>query len=381
MDSDRKSTVSSFYGGPKSSLDALNTDFPAPLTHAERTRKDSSSSFFNPDRASRANVDLINGVQSNSAGYNRNSFFHTGREEPLKGGRDEEQVDDSWDVYADFNNTGPRYSAAFGQGDKGYQQIVRPPGDDAGSTIGPVELVTVPALGPEWKRSEMRDMTKAGKREKKSESRAQKWKEWRRGERGLCGRWFTRKFLVFFLFGFAVVAGIVLAFTIPRVPGFSFNDQTPLTAATGSFANSIPATFSRAPANFSFPAIASLQVDTSSNYLPLTFNHLRGTVFDLDSNRQVATGDLAHKTIPAKAFPVIQLPLNFTYVATNSSDPTWLNWYNGCKNKATYADGVRPAVKFRLVLDMVIAGLPSHHFASTQVTDADCPIELPQNSA
>lgn len=77
--------------------------------------------------------------------------------------------------------------------------------EDAASSVGPVELVTVPALGPEWKRSEMRDMTKAGKREKKVESRAQKWKEWNRGERGLCGRWFTRKVLVFFLFGLAVV--------------------------------------------------------------------------------------------------------------------------------------------------------------------------------
>src|ERR1700690_3133191 len=104
MDSDRKSAVSSFYGGRKSSLDALNADFPAPMTQGEpRARKDSSSSFFNPDLASRASADHLNGVNPNSAGYNRNSFFHTGREEPLKGGRDEEQVDDSWDVYADFN--------------------------------------------------------------------------------------------------------------------------------------------------------------------------------------------------------------------------------------------------------------------------------------
>ena len=53
-----------------------------------------------------------------SAGYNRSSFFHVGREEPLKGGRDEEKdpQEDAWDVYADFNNVGPRYSSAFGMG-------------------------------------------------------------------------------------------------------------------------------------------------------------------------------------------------------------------------------------------------------------------------
>ena len=64
--------------------------------------------------------------------------------------------------------------------------------------MGPVEMVTVPALGPEWKADELRNMTKAGKREDKAERRAQKWKEWRRGERGLCGRYFTRKFLAWF---------------------------------------------------------------------------------------------------------------------------------------------------------------------------------------
>jgi hypothetical protein len=46
------------------------------------------------------------------------SFFDAGREEPVKGGYDEvEQPNEGgWDVYADFNNAGPRYSAAFGLG-------------------------------------------------------------------------------------------------------------------------------------------------------------------------------------------------------------------------------------------------------------------------
>lgn len=69
------------------------------------------------------------------------------------------------------------------------------------STHGPVEMVTVPALGPEWQREEMRDMTKAGRREKKAETRTAKWKAWNRGERGMCGKWFTRRVFVFFLFG------------------------------------------------------------------------------------------------------------------------------------------------------------------------------------
>jgi hypothetical protein len=51
-----------------------------------------------------------------SAGYNRDSFRRIGRQEPVKGGPDEEQDAgemEAWDVYADFNNTGPRYSAAL----------------------------------------------------------------------------------------------------------------------------------------------------------------------------------------------------------------------------------------------------------------------------
>ena len=110
MDADRKSTVSSFYGGRKSSVNALNTEYPP----QPAVRRDDASSFFSPDRTS---MDHLNGTRA-SAGYNRNSFFHVGREEPLKGGRDEEKDsrDGAWDIYADFNNTGPRYSSAFGMG-------------------------------------------------------------------------------------------------------------------------------------------------------------------------------------------------------------------------------------------------------------------------
>jgi hypothetical protein len=201
-------------------------------------------------------------------------------------------------------------------------------------------MVTVPALGPEWKLSEMRDMTKAGKREKKAEARKEAWKLWKRDQVGLCGGWLTRRVFVFILFVVCAAyvypiflssaqitpsdarAGLILAFALPRVPSFAFNGNTPLTNATGSFAAAIPIMFSRFPANFTFPANAELQVDTGSNYFPLTFLHLRGKVLDLDSNRQVASGDLERKTVPAKAFPIIKLPLNFTYVASNDTDQT-----------------------------------------------------------
>lgn len=116
MDYDRRSAVSSFYGGRRSSVDALNRDYAAPPSSDHRARRDSSSSFFNP------NGTLPRGAAEparvNNAGYNRMSYLDAGRSEPVKGGVDEVERpnEGGWDVYADFNNAGPRYSHAFGLG-------------------------------------------------------------------------------------------------------------------------------------------------------------------------------------------------------------------------------------------------------------------------
>lgn len=116
--------------------------------------------------------------------------------------------------------------------------------------------------------------------------------------------------------------GITLAFVIPRVPDFAINGTNPLTTATGWFNQSIPAEFSRAPANFSFPANIQLQVDTNSNFLPVVFKSLDAQVYDLNSFRLVGLGHMNRTKLPAKKFTNIQLPLNFSYVATNDSDLT-----------------------------------------------------------
>ena len=89
MDSDRKSTVSSFYHGRRPSNDALNGDFPRMSSSGQRQNRDDVSSFYNPERNS---FDRLNDNRPiMSAGYNKNSFFNSGREEPLKGGKDEEE--------------------------------------------------------------------------------------------------------------------------------------------------------------------------------------------------------------------------------------------------------------------------------------------------
>jgi hypothetical protein len=114
----------------------------------------------------------------------------------------------------------------------------------------------------------------------------------------------------------------VLAFCLPRVPSFSINGNDPLSSATGDFNASIPSQFSRSPANFSFPGFAELQINTQENFIPLKFTHLTAEVFDLDTTEKIGTGDWGSHTVPAKSFYNMQLPLNFTYAASNDSDAT-----------------------------------------------------------
>ena len=117
MDPDRKSHGSSRYGGRRAG-DVLNNDYPGNPTQPQRGRYDSTSSYHNQDTGQpRPSTELLNGG-TRSAGYNQNSFLDAGRTEPLKGGYDEEDPlagknGGAWDVFADFNNAGPRYSTAF----------------------------------------------------------------------------------------------------------------------------------------------------------------------------------------------------------------------------------------------------------------------------
>lgn len=150
---------------------------------------------------------------------------------------------------------------------------------------------------------------------------------------------------------------IILGFTIPRVPAFSFDNDTPLKPASGDWNNSVPTYFNRAPANFSLPAFASLQVNTDNNYVPIHFKSLKASVYDLQTSRLVGVGDWGSHSLPAKSFPDILVPLNFTYVASNSSDQTCtlydldnslilsssvgMNWYNACKSKTLFNNGQR----------------------------------------
>lgn len=116
--------------------------------------------------------------------------------------------------------------------------------------------------------------------------------------------------------------GITLIFVIPRVPDFQFNADDPLTNSTSAYNKTVPTYFNRAPTNFSFPGAAQLQLDTGSSYLPVHIHNLQADVYDLQTDRHIGTGSLASLTLPAKKFTPLSLPLNFSYVAINTSDQT-----------------------------------------------------------
>lgn len=92
-------------------MDALNTDYPSASPNYGGRPRDDASSFYGARPG------------PGTAGYNRNSFFHAGREEPLKGGDEESggPPEGGFDIYADFNNAGPKYSSGLGQHFTGQQ--------------------------------------------------------------------------------------------------------------------------------------------------------------------------------------------------------------------------------------------------------------------
>ena len=64
-------------------------------------------------------------------------------------------------------------------------------------------MVTVPALGAEWGKDELKGMTKRGRKEQKNTGGfGQKWRKFNRGQYGMFGsKWLTRRTVVFLVFG------------------------------------------------------------------------------------------------------------------------------------------------------------------------------------
>ncbi|KAH7099541.1 hypothetical protein BKA62DRAFT_709869 [Auriculariales sp. MPI-PUGE-AT-0066] len=304
-----------------------------------------------------------------SSGYNAASFATPARQAPLKGGRDEEEAfspEANWDIYNDFNNVGPRLNntpPAFSSADS--------KGRKSDATTPEVELVTVPAFGAEWNKDELKGMTKSGKRKAKTQARNDTVRAWFRGEEGACGGCFTRRLLVFVIFGLILATGIALAICIPRVPSFSFNSDSPFRPINNDGDAQWKTAFSRTPANFSFPAWLDLRVNTRSSITPIHFDLLSAKLYEQGEYTVVGTGNLTGYTVPAKKDVPILLPIVFEHQAVNSSDLT---------NSVNVGGGKRPGINIRVVLEMKIRGRLGTAGTSTQINGVACPIELPLDS-
>lgn len=62
--------------------------------------------------------------------------------------------------------------------------------------------------------------------------------------------------------------------------------------------------------------------DTSSAYLPTHFTNIQATVYDLNTNKQVATGNYGNHVVPKGQNEPVTLPVTFSYTALNTSDTT-----------------------------------------------------------
>jgi len=243
-----------------------------------------------------------------------------------------------------------------------------------------VEMVTVPAFGPEWTKNELRDMSKSGRAEDRAYNRNLAWKEWSNDRSGLFGRkWLTRKVITWSFFGLCILIAISLAIFLPRPPSFSSNPNSPLVAQQGS--NVPKPSFITGPlANFTFPAVLDLEMNTNGNIIPIHMNNIHTEIYLIDTNKPIATGDTgAFNRAPGKSHP-LNIDVTFDYSADNSTDETWTKVHNACRSATLYSSGSRPGLNILIVLTMSIRGLIGHSRSATSISNVNCPIQLPTTS-
>lgn len=118
--------------------------------------------------------------------------------------------------------------------------------------------------------------------------------------------------------------------------------------------------------------------DTSASYLPLQFSDIQISLYHLSTNKLIGSGSFGHHTVKKGSAVPVQLPINVTYSAINTSDTTWSDWYNACGH--IWAGTNRPSLSVKMVVKSSIVGLVTRPETGSQVGDVACPFELPSNS-
>jgi hypothetical protein len=169
-----------------------------------------------------------------------------------------------------------------------------------------------------------------------------------------------------------------LALPHSQIPSFAFATKQPFGAVVNATNTTDYISFSRTPANFDFNATLALQADTGATYIPV-HTTIDAKLFYIDEEKQVGTGKW-NGTMPAKALYDFQMPVRFHYEAINSSDTTWLDFYDACKHIFTGTE--RSTLLLRLELTLQARGRPGSTQTSTQISNIACPCaQLPSPRA
>lgn len=239
----------------------------------------------------------------------------------------------------------------------------------ADSTTG-IELITVPALGNEYTKEELRDMTRSAKRRKKRTHRKRRCQLWVSGEDHLWG-WLSPRVAVFIAFFVLVALGVLLFFVIPRVPTFAILSTNPVTALPNGASMNV----NRSPTNFSMDMGFNLRASNRNGWIPSRATDLEMDVVDLNTYIKVGKGQMDALTFHARGNTLFQFPVHFSYVSLNASgDQTWQDFYQACG--AQYAGQTRPTLNLAIQLKMKINGLIGTKQTNTQINNVVCPFTL-----
>ncbi|SCV73837.1 BQ2448_6267 [Microbotryum intermedium] len=200
------------------------------------------------------------------------------------------------------------------------------------------------------------------RRRREADERRDKWRSYF-GDRKQ--RW------VFGIFTALVLLGLLLFFVIPRVPGIDWaneNDLDSFTADGGS-----QSSYMTSPAAFAFSANISIQVDSSSSWIPTRMTSLQATVLDLSSSEVIGTGGIPYGSIalPARGKRNVIIPISFNGSFTSTNSTTYGDVIRACTVNSTSR-----LLPISVALTFKIQGLVGTKLAKLQSTRTTCPVEL-----
>ncbi|KAK0562848.1 hypothetical protein OC861_005115 [Tilletia horrida] len=255
----------------------------------------------------------------------------------------------------------------------GYQNLAdQEPGlghDRSQNTTG-IELVTVPALGTEFSKEEMKGMGRAQKRKAKINKRKKKVSKWASGEEKIFGLVDRRVFMIGTFVGLIILA-LLLYFVIPRVPSIAFLTATPLDPVPNASGMKIGGP----PANFSMDMLLNLRADNTAGFIPTRASRITVEVTDLTTGAKVGKGSMSDRSFNGRTKTVFQMPVHFQYVSNNlTGDATWQLWHLACG--PIYPNTPRPTLTLSVAMTMHVAGLLGSHQTGTQLNNLKCPFVL-----